>query len=46
MVEIGGYPFYFSMCLRALGIDFSIVDLAPHRAGDLIRENSLNVYQM
>jgi hypothetical protein len=21
MLEIGGYPFYFSMCLRKLGVD-------------------------
>ena len=43
MVEIGGYPFYFSMCLRKLGADLTTVDLAPHRAQELIREHSLRV---
>jgi SAM-dependent methyltransferase len=43
MLEIGGYPFYFSMCLRRLGIDLTTVDLAPHRAEALIRDNSLQV---
>jgi len=43
MLEIGGYPFYFSMCLRRLGVDLTTVDLAPHRAQELIREESLRV---
>jgi SAM-dependent methyltransferase len=43
VLEIGGYPFYFSMCLRRLGIELTTVDLAPHRARELIRENSLKV---
>ena len=43
MLEIGGYPFYFSMCLRKLGIKLTTVDLAPHRAQQLIREQSLAV---
>ncbi len=43
MLEIGGYPFYFSMCLRKLGVDFTTVDLAPQRAQDLIRNHSLRV---
>ena len=43
MLEIGGYPFYFSMCLVKLGIDFTTVDLAPQRAQDVIREHSLQV---
>lgn len=43
ILEIGGYPFYFSMCLQRLGVDLTIVDLAPQRAHDLIREHSLNV---
>jgi SAM-dependent methyltransferase len=43
IVEIGGYPFYFSMCLRKLGVDLTTVDLAPQRAHELIRECSLRV---
>ena len=43
MLEIGGYPFYFSMCLRKLGVDLTTVDLAPQRAQELIREHSLRV---
>jgi SAM-dependent methyltransferase len=43
MLEIGGYPFYFSMCLRRLGVDLTTVDLAPQRARDLIRKHSLRV---
>jgi SAM-dependent methyltransferase len=43
MLEIGGYPFYFSMCLRRLGVDHTTVDLAPQRAQDLIRRHSLRV---
>jgi SAM-dependent methyltransferase len=43
MLEIGGYPFYFSMCLRKLGVDLITVDLAPERAHGLIREYSLRV---
>jgi SAM-dependent methyltransferase len=43
MLEIGGYPFYFSMCLRKLGVDLTTVDLAPQRARELIREYSLRV---
>ena len=36
VLEIGGYPFFFSMCLRRLGLDITTVDLAPQRAEDLI----------
>ena len=43
MLEIGGYPFYFSMCLQRLGVDPTTVDLAPERAQDLIRKHSLRV---
>jgi SAM-dependent methyltransferase len=43
MLEIGGYPFYFSMCLRKLGVDLTTVDLAPQRAKELIRQYSLRV---
>jgi SAM-dependent methyltransferase len=43
LLEIGGYPFYFSMCLRKLGLDLTTVDLAPRRALDLICEHSLRV---
>src|SRR5215510_8752023 len=43
MLEIGGYPFYFSMCLRRLGVDLTTVDLAPQRAQDLIQKYSLRV---
>jgi SAM-dependent methyltransferase len=43
VLEIGGYPFYFSLCLRRLGVDLTTVDLAPQRAQDLIREYSLRV---
>ena len=43
MLEIGGYPFYFSMCLRRMGVDLTTVDLAPQRAQDLIRRYSLRV---
>jgi len=43
MLEIGGYPFYFSMCLRKLGLDLTTVDLAPQRANGLIRAHSLLV---
>jgi SAM-dependent methyltransferase len=43
MLEIGGYPFYFSMCLQRLGVDLTTVDLAPQRARDLIRTHSLRV---
>jgi SAM-dependent methyltransferase len=43
MLEIGGYPFYFSMCLRKLGINLTTVDLDPQRAQQLIREQSLTV---
>jgi SAM-dependent methyltransferase len=44
MLEIGGYPFHFSMCLRRLGVDLTTVDLAPQRARDLIRKHSLRVF--
>jgi len=43
MLEIGGYPFCFSMCLWKLGVDLTTVDLAPQRAQDLIREQCLRV---
>jgi SAM-dependent methyltransferase len=43
MLEIGGYPFYFSMCLQRLGVEPTTVDLAPQRAQDLIRKYSLRV---
>src|SRR5262245_39423200 len=43
ILEIGGYPFYFSMCLRKLEIDLTTVDLAPQRAQELIRQQSLRV---
>jgi SAM-dependent methyltransferase len=43
MLEIGGYPFYFSMCLRKLGLDLTTVDLAPQRATGIIRAQSLLV---
>jgi SAM-dependent methyltransferase len=43
LLEIGGYPFYFSMCLLKLGVDLTTVDLAPQRASELIRECSLRV---
>jgi SAM-dependent methyltransferase len=43
VLEIGGYPFYFSICLRKLGVDLTTVDLAPQRAQDLIHEYSLRV---
>jgi SAM-dependent methyltransferase len=43
MLEIGGYPFYFSMCLQRLGVDLMTVDLAPQRAQSLIRKYSLRV---
>jgi SAM-dependent methyltransferase len=43
VLEIGGYPFYFSMCLRKLGVELTTVDLAPQRAQDLIRDYSLRV---
>jgi len=43
VLEIGGYPFYFSMCLQRLGVDLTTVDLAPQRAQDLIRQYSLRV---
>jgi len=42
-LEIGGYPFYFSMCLQRLGVDLTTIDLAPQRARDLIRTHSLRV---
>jgi hypothetical protein len=38
LLEIGGYPFYFSMCLGKLGIDLTTIDLAPQRAQKRIRE--------
>lgn len=43
MLEIGGYPFYFSVCLRRLGFELTTVDLAPQRMPLLIREHSLQV---
>jgi SAM-dependent methyltransferase len=43
ILEIGGYPFCFSMCLRKLGADLVTVDLAPQRAKEFIRENALQV---
>jgi SAM-dependent methyltransferase len=43
LLEIGGYPFYFAMCLRKLGVDLTTIDLAPQRAQALIREYSLRV---
>src|SRR5262249_11091119 len=43
VVEIGGYPFCFSICLQQLGVDLVIVDLAPERAQDFIGEHSLRV---
>ena len=43
MLEIGGYPFYFSMCLQKLGVDLTTVDLAPQRAQKLIHQQSLTV---
>ena len=41
ILEVGGYPFYFSMCLRELGIDLTTVDFAPQQANGLIRAHSL-----
>jgi SAM-dependent methyltransferase len=43
ILEIGGYPFHFSMCLRRSGVDLTTVDLAPQRAQNLIRKHSLRV---
>jgi len=43
LVEIGGYPFFFSMCLQKLGVDLTTVDLAPQRGQELIRKYSLRV---
>ena len=45
LLEIGGYPFCFSMCLRKLGVDVVTVDLDPRRSHDLIQEYSLRVIQ-
>jgi SAM-dependent methyltransferase len=45
MLEIGGYPFYFSICLQKLGIDLITVDLAPQRAQELLGERALHVIQ-
>jgi SAM-dependent methyltransferase len=45
MLEIGGYPFCFSMCLRKLGIDLITVDLAPQRAQQLVSDYSLRVVE-
>src|SRR5262245_9491535 len=38
LLEIGGYPFYFSMCLLKLRVGLTTDDLAPQRAPELIRE--------
>jgi SAM-dependent methyltransferase len=43
LLEIGGFPFYFSMCLRKMGVNSTTVDLAPDRAKMLIRMHSLRV---
>lgn len=43
LVEVGGYPFCFSLCLRQLTNDLTTVDLAPGRATDRIRKHYLNV---
>jgi SAM-dependent methyltransferase len=43
LLEIGGFPFCFSMCLKKLGIELVTVDLAPQRAQELIRDYSLRV---
>jgi len=43
LLEIGGYPFFFSMCLQKLGVDLTTVDLAPQRGQELIRKYSLRV---
>jgi len=33
LLEVGGYPFYFSRCLALAGYDFQSVDLNPERTG-------------
>src|SRR5262245_31240777 len=43
VLEIGGYPFSFSICLKKLGMDLTTVDLAPQRAQELIQNHSLRV---
>jgi SAM-dependent methyltransferase len=43
VLEIGGYPFHCSICLRKLGMDLTTVDLAPQRAQKLIQDHSLRV---
>jgi SAM-dependent methyltransferase len=43
LLEIGGFPFYFSICLRKLGANVTTVDLAPDRQKELICEQSLRV---
>ena len=43
VLEIGGYPFCFSMCLKKLGLDLTTFDLAPERACNLIRDYALRV---
>src|SRR5690242_1326892 len=43
MVEIGGHPYYFAMCLQRWGADLTTIDLAPQRMQKLIKEQSLRV---
>lgn len=43
LLEIGGFPFCFSICLKKLGIHTTSVDLCPHRANDLIKDYGLSV---
>jgi SAM-dependent methyltransferase len=45
-VEIGGYPFCFSLCLGKIDVELITVDLAPQRAGKLIEEHSLSVRRL
>jgi SAM-dependent methyltransferase len=43
LLEIGGYPFCFSICLKKFGLDVATVDLAPERACSLIHDYDLRV---
>jgi SAM-dependent methyltransferase len=45
VLEIGGFPFCFSLCLQRLGTDLFTVDLAPWRAKEIIERHSLRVIQ-
>ncbi|WP_176957504.1 class I SAM-dependent methyltransferase [Mariprofundus sp. KV] len=45
-LEVGGFPFNFSFCLKKLGYDPVVLDLAPERMQPFISKHDLNVIQV